>query len=137
MCEKNGITYLQGEEATIDGLKFYGFPWQPVFHWMSFNAKEGERWGRLKLVPEDTDVLITHGPALGIFDWIPDIGEHVGCYPLAKKLEELTQLKAHICGHIHESHGFAVRESDGRKFANACTCDARYRPVNAPIIIDL
>jgi hypothetical protein len=31
ICEDNGIIYLQGEATTIDGLKFYGFPWQPVF----------------------------------------------------------------------------------------------------------
>lgn len=31
MCEQQGITYLQGEAAEIEGLKFYGFPWQPIF----------------------------------------------------------------------------------------------------------
>ena len=90
--------------------------------------------GRLTI---KSDASNKHKSALGIFDWIPDIGEHVGCYPLAKKIEELPQLKAHISGHIHESYGFAIRESDGLKFANASTCDARYRPVNPPIIIDL
>lgn len=137
MCEKHGITYLRGEATTICGVNFYGFPWQPVFRYMAFNAKEGERWGRLKLVPDDTHVLITHGPALRIFDYIPDLGQHVGCYPLATKIDQLPQLKAHICGHIHESYGFAVRESDGVKFANASTCTERYKPTNPPIIIDL
>lgn len=80
MCEKQGITYLRGEAITIGGLNFYGFPWQPIFRHMAFNAKEGERWGRLKLVPDNTYVLITHGPALRIFDYIPGLGEHVGCY---------------------------------------------------------
>lgn len=137
MCEKQGITYLRGEATSIEGLNFYGFPWQPVFRWMAFNAKEGERWGRLKLVPDNTDVLVTHGPALGIFDYIPDLGQHVGCFPLGKKIDQLPQLKAHICGHIHESYGFAVRESDGIKFANASICTERYKPINPPIIIDL
>jgi Icc-related predicted phosphoesterase len=137
MCERQGITYLQGELVSIEGVKFYGYPWQPVFRWMSFNAKPGELRGRLKLVPDDTQVLITHGPAYQIFDWIPDIAEHVGCFDLAKRIEQLSQLKAHICGHIHEGYGFGVRESDGLKFANASTCNERYKPVNPPIIIDL
>ncbi|TXH11814.1 MAG: hypothetical protein E6R04_00965, partial [Spirochaetes bacterium] len=25
----NGITYLQDQETTIDGVRFYGAPWQP------------------------------------------------------------------------------------------------------------
>lgn len=137
MCEKRGIDYLQEEATTIDGLKFYGFPWQPIFHDMAFNAREEERWRRLELVPDDTNVLITHGPALGIFDWIPDIAEHVGCFPLSKTIDRLLQLKAHVCGHVHEGYGMATRESDGLKFANASSCTGRYKPTNAPIIIDL
>jgi len=137
MCEQNGINYLRGESVSIDGVNFFGFPWQPILRFMAFNAREQERRARLRLVPDDTHVLITHGPALRIFDWIPDIGEHVGCFPLAQRIDELTQLKAHICGHIHESYGFAQRESDGVKFANASTCTERYKPTNPPIIIDL
>ena len=35
---ENSCTYLHGESAVIDGLKFYGFPWQPRFgHW-AFNV---------------------------------------------------------------------------------------------------
>jgi len=137
MSEEQGITYLRGESVTIDGIRFYGFPWQPIFRDMAFNAQEGELEGRLEIVPDETNVLISHGPALHIFDYIPDERLHVGCYQLAKRIEQLPNLKAHICGHIHESYGFAVRESDGLKFANASTCDARYRPVNPPIIIDI
>ncbi len=121
----------------IDGVVFYGFPWQPVFKFMAFNARDEELKGRLAHVPDETNVLISHGPALHIFDFIPAEGLHVGCYHLSKRIEELPNLKAHICGHIHESYGFAVRERDGMKFANASSCDARYRPVNPPIIIDL
>jgi len=137
MCRRQGVTYLRGEEVSIRGIKFYGFPWQPIFRDMAFNARDPERRGRLALVPNDTNALVTHGPALRIFDWIPDIESHVGCYPLAQKIDQLPQLKAHICGHIHEGYGFAVRESDGVKFANASICTERYKPTNVPIIIDL
>lgn len=137
MCLNQGVTYLRGESVVLEGFSFYGFPWQPIFKHMAFNARDGELKRRLKLVPEETNVLISHGPALHIFDYIPDEGLHVGCYHLAKRIEQLPNLRAHICGHIHESYGFAVREIDGVKFANACSCDARYRPVNPPIIIDI
>ncbi|WP_150912548.1 metallophosphatase domain-containing protein [Marinobacter halotolerans] len=137
MCEQNGITYLCGESVSVEGIKFFGFPWQPIYRHMAFNASEDELEERLKLVPADTHVLISHGPALRIFDYIPDERMHVGSHALAQRIDQLTHLKAHICGHIHESYGFAVRESDGVKFANASTCNARYKPVNPPIIIDL
>lgn len=137
MCKNQDITYLRGESTSIDGLNFYGFPWQPIYRFMAFNAREGELKGRLKRVPDDTNVLISHGPALNIFDYVPSERAHVGCHALANRIEELTELRAHICGHIHESYGFAVRESDGLKFANASTCTERYKPTNPPIIIDL
>ena len=137
MCENEGVTYLRGESVTIGNLKFFGFPWQPRFRDMAFNASEAELRGRLKLVPDDTHVLISHGPALRIFDYIPGQRLHVGSHALGQKIDQLSSLKAHVCGHIHEAYGFAIRESDGLKFANAATCDERYQPVNPPIIIDL
>ena len=136
MCEKNGITYLEDEQAVIEGFVFYGSPWTPVFRDMAFNATEEEMREIRTQIPDSTDVLITHGPAHRIFDFVPRDELHVGCFPLAQRIAEL-HLKAHVCGHIHESYGFGVRESDGLKFANASTCDVRYRPVNPPIIIDL
>lgn len=137
MCDGNGITYLQDELTTIDGLTFYGSPWSPEFRKMAFNATESEMELHREEIPESTNVLITHGPAFQIFDFVPDVLSHVGCYPLAKRIDELPKLRAHICGHIHEGYGFSVRERDGVKFANAATCTERYRPTNPAIIIDL
>jgi Icc-related predicted phosphoesterase len=136
-CVVKGVTYLRGEEASVGGINFYGFPWQPIFRHMAFNVREAERRGRLALVPDHTDVLVTHSPALRIFDWVPDIEKHVGCRAIAQKIERLPRLKAHICGHIHEGYGFFTRESDGVKFANASICTERYKPTNKPIVIDL
>ena len=64
MCEKNGITYLQDEEVIIDGVKFFGSPWIPVFRQMAFNATEEDMEKHRALIPDDTEVLITHGPPL-------------------------------------------------------------------------
>lgn len=137
MCNKRGVIYLQDQSVVIDSLSLYGFPWQPIFRHMAFNAPERELEERLRNVPDNTHVLISHGPALRIFDFIPAENAHVGCYALAQRIEQLPSLKAHICGHIHESYGYAVRESDGLKFANASTCTEKYKPTNPPIIIDL
>ncbi len=55
--------YLQDEEVTLEGIKFYGSPWQPWFGNMAFNLPRGaalrQKW---ELIPPDVDVLITHTP---------------------------------------------------------------------------
>jgi predicted phosphohydrolase len=137
MCEKNGISYLQDQAVVIEGVKFFGSPWTPVYRDMAFNSTEAEMAQHRALIPDDVEVLITHGPPWRIFDYVPRDAEHVGCYPLFQRIEQLKKLKAHVFGHIHEGYGFAQRESDGLKFANASTCTARYKPTNPPIIIDL
>jgi len=136
-CEQNGITYLRGESVSIQGINFFGFPWQPIFRHMAFNARAAELRGRLRIVPDDTHVLVSHGPAYGVLDFIPNEDRHVGCQALAKRIEQLPNLVAHICGHIHEGHGFFERKTDGIKFVNASICTDRYKPTNKPIIIDL
>ena len=61
-------TYLQDTAIMIEGLKFYGSPWQPEFCNWAFNLPRGKRlefvWSS---IPDDTDVLITHTPPLFVF----------------------------------------------------------------------
>jgi hypothetical protein len=40
-----------------------------------------------------------------------------------------------VFGHIHEDYGAVER--DGVTYVNACSCDLGYRPVQAPIVVDL
>lgn len=136
-----GITYLQDSAVYFDGLKFYGSPWQPWFNDWAFNLPRGgtelvTRWG---WIPNDTDVLITHGPPMYILDR-NTAGEHVGCEALRDRVGAL-KLRLHVFGHVHESYGI-VKHPDvggrpGTVFVNASTCDLGYRPVNKPVVVDL
>ena len=87
-----GVHYLQDSEVTIDGIKFYGSPWQPEFYNWAFNLPRGEKlaqkWAE---IPDNTDVLITHGPAYGILDYAP-MGGHVGCEELYKRIFDVKKL---------------------------------------------
>ena len=89
-----------------------------------------EVWNK---IPDDTDILITHGPPMYVLDKTVR-GEHVGCYDLASKVSRLD-LKLHVFGHIHLMHG--TEHINGTTFVNASTCDEQYQPVNKPIVIDL
>ncbi len=125
--------YLQDSGIELEGIKFWGSPWQPEFCDWAFNLPRGKLLAEVwSLIPDDIDVLITHGPPYGILDQ-NDIGQHVGCLDLLEALDRV-QPKLHIFGHIHESAG--KLEKDGITFVNACICDGKYRPVNPPIVVD-
>ena len=135
----HGITYLEDEAATIDGVKFYGSPWQPRFYDWAFNLPRGSEKLRIKwaAIPDDTQVLVTHGPPKGIGDSVPR-GELTGCEHLLARVGQLEGLKAHIFGHIHEGYGtyrFAARPEVS--FVNASICTGDYKPTNKPIVVDV
>jgi Icc-related predicted phosphoesterase len=132
--KEQGVRYLFDSEIVIDGIKFYGSPWQPEFYDWAFNLPRGEKlaekWSK---IPEDTDILITHGPAYGILDVVPG-GGRVGCEELYKRVFEVKPT-IHVCGHIHDSYG--QKSIDGVEFLNASVLDERYNYSNKPIVVDL
>ena len=132
--------YLEDSGAFIGGFNFWGSPWTPRFHDWAFNLDRGEQlkmiWQR---IPDDTDVLITHGPPAGILDTVPTPTgqEQVGCADLRDRLFELPRLKAHVFGHIHEGYGSKTWQDKNLLFVNGCTCTSWYQPTNPPIVFDL
>lgn len=129
--------YLEDSGIDINGFKFWGSPWTPTFHHWCFMLERGvalkERWS---LIPEDTDVLVTHGPPQSIGDTVrmPTGIQHVGCEDLLARTDQLA-LKVHAFGHIHEGYGQYRR--DGRLLINASTCTEYYESTNSPIIFEL
>jgi Icc-related predicted phosphoesterase len=128
------VTYLQDQAVKIGGLRFYGSPWTPWFHSWAFNLQRGfpirKKW---LAIPRDTDILITHGPPLGIGDLTLE-GEQTGCEDL-REIIDLIQPRLHIFGHIHEGAG--VYREGQTTFVNASSVNRSYQPVHAPIVIDL
>ena len=134
LCEDNGLIYLMDSSITIEGKIFYGSPWQPEFCNWSFNLPRGqklaEKWAQ---IPDNTDVLITHGPPRNILDLCPD-GFKAGCDDLFNRVIQVKP-ELHVFGHIHHSHG--IKQFDGITFVNAAICDEQYMTTNKPIVIDL
>ncbi|MEI6873153.1 MAG: UvrD-helicase domain-containing protein, partial [Verrucomicrobiota bacterium] len=73
------IARLLNSGVTIEGLKIWGSPYSPRFFDWAFNCDRGEdiaqHW---RLIPDDTDILITHGPPAGILDRTIQ-GDVTGC----------------------------------------------------------
>ena len=83
----------------------------------------------------DVDILITHGPALGILDQNM-AGIYCGSNSLKNRVQELQNLKLHIFGHIHESRGTKIQNN--KLFVNAAICgipytDVIYNPITVEI----
>ena len=143
--------YLEDSGVEIDGVKFWGSPWQPWFFDWAFNLeRDGEELeAKWAAIPEDTDVLLTHGPPYGYGD--ETMGrEHVGCRLLTKRLKQVWPTY-HICGHIHPGYGmYRMHEcvpimlgddpALGMRLTtvvNASVCNEKYEPVNNPVVLDL
>ena len=130
----HGITYLEDSACEVAGLKVWGSPWQPEFCGWAFNCERGEAIRKYwDLIPQETDILITHGPPLGHGDKA-QYTYNVGCEELLKAVERVKPL-VHVFGHIHE--GYGVTTSRETAFVNASTCTDRYRPTNPCKITDL
>ena len=128
------VHYLEDSEVVIDGMKFYGTPWQPEFYNWAFNLERGlplvEKW---VLIPEDTDILITHGPPKYMCDFMPWDLTNVGCQDLLSRIM-VVKPKLNVFGHIHCGYGY--KEYEGVLFVNASTCNEEYQPVNKPIVVE-
>ena len=134
------ITFLQDSvlhfaSENIEIANIYGSPWQPEFHNWAFNLpKNGleleQKWND---IPDNTDILITHGPAFGYLDKIVGQYENLGCELLTKKIKQIKP-KIHVCGHIHSGYGY-VFDGDTH-FINASVLDEQYVYTQKPLTVE-
>jgi Icc-related predicted phosphoesterase len=127
LLEKDSV----GELKVLD-LKIWGSPWTKTFPGINPKCKaftvdtEEELAGKFSLIPDDTDILITHGPPYGILDRCPN--ENVGSKSLLNSIEKVMPEMV-LFGHIHEQGGKYVQE-EGVLYINGSIVDERYRNVN-------
>lgn len=149
LLQKDAFKYLEGvpafdylcdTETEFKGLKIYGSPWTPMFCNWYFMKKSRqdlkEAWDK---IPDDTDILVTHGPARGLLDTVsPYSSRPLGCEELRLALERVRP-KLHVFGHIHGGYGKMLLKHEGPNTwcVNAALMNEDYDPVNAPIRIVL
>jgi Icc-related predicted phosphoesterase len=143
LIESSGAFYLENSEVVIDGLKFYGSPATPRFYDWEWNYNRGEdiakEWSK---IPEDVNILITHGPPYGTLDMVEDTifnrgrDLHQGCKDLKNRQSNLKELKCHLFGHLH-SDGSKIVKFNNVIYGNAAICTEQYQPTNKPLVIEL
>ena len=122
---------LINESVEIEGVKFWGSPYTPEFFDWGFQLYGTEGYDLWNEIPENTDVLITHGPSMGVLDKLPT-NESVGCPFLAQRIDELD-IKAHLFGHIHDAYG--MTSEDYYIAVNSSLLDENYKVQNKPQLV--
>ena len=130
----SGCAYLEDSGLEIEGIKIWGSPYTPTFRDWYFMADRGKEIKKhWDMIPEDTDVLITHGPPKGYLDRVTDQSEELGCEELRIAIDRIKP-KYHIFGHIHG--GYGKEEIKGTTFINCSVCNEAYKVVNEPKLFE-
>jgi Icc-related predicted phosphoesterase len=132
-------TVLIDESIAIDGVVFYGSPWTPIFMNWSWMKDEDGLAEIYKRIPDDTDVLFTHGPMYGIFDTgyqEPHVGSKSLGYVVKRRM-----INHHIFGHLHHDGGKSIYSPEETNtettFHNVAACDDSYNLIRQPKIIEI
>ena len=140
-------TYLENSSTYQCGLKIWGSPYQLNYSDWAFNAPRvgGEDYldKLYSQIPEDTDIIISHGPPSGYnLDYSPDGKNGMGCHALAQHIARVKP-KLVVAGHIHSGRLFSpiTQEWDKEKktiLVGASYLNERRVPFNMPIqVIEL
>jgi Icc-related predicted phosphoesterase len=132
-----GIMYLENQLTTIEGIRIYGSPITPTFGNWSFMKARDKMHQVWQAVPDNTDILVVHGPPKGVRDLsFSRHGELEMCGDLSlmKRCYQLKDtLKAVCFGHIHNMEGIDTNQGISRYsntptiFSNgACVYDGRF-----------
>lgn len=144
-----GKVFVDENIPDLAKVKIHGSPITPWFFDWAWNRSirddglvQDLRSGKTKsvlpikphwdLIPEGTNILVTHGPPHGILDELCHVdgtpkGQFVGCPHLRDRIKEIKP-DLHIFGHIHCAAG--QKHEDGVSYYNASICDEMYMASN-------
>ncbi len=116
------------------GLKIWGSPVTPLYGGAFGRSSDRDRVKIYAQIPKDTDILVTHGPPLGILDQAPGSEYHAGCQQLLAAVRRIKPM-LHIFGHAHGGYGtFKMADT---LFVNAALPGKDYELNNPPHVFRL
>lgn len=131
----DNIIYLEDSGINIEGINFYGSPVQPEFYNWAFNRTEDKLLQHWNAIPENVDILITHGSPKNILDYVEFDRKHVGSYTLYESIVNRIKPLVNCFGHIHGSRGYVVENNI--TFINASVLNEQYEYTNIPFLIEI
>jgi predicted phosphodiesterase len=128
----NAIVLLD-QAIEIKGLKIFGSPVTPLYGGAFGKSSASDRRRHWAKIPDDTHLLISHGPPRGVLDVVPGSETHWGDPELLARCEELPNLQLVCFGHIHGAYG--VHKRKGILYVNAALMGPTGDLVREPIVI--
>lgn len=142
--KSKGIYFLQDDTIIIEDIKIFGSPYTPNFgkHW-AFNVDRSKLYKHWNLIEENTDIVITHGPPMGMLDITNNDGCNfqAGCKSLMRTMLKI-QPQYHIFGHLHDepyiyNNGIKTIDNCKTQFMNVSILDLKHNIVNKLKIIEI
>jgi Icc-related predicted phosphoesterase len=128
MVEEADIVYLEHESHNVEGISIFGSPYTPNFRDWYFMKDRGklDRWWQE--IPENTDILVTHGPPQGILDLSRDRFNNLEYRGDKSLLRHVNRVKPkyHIFGHLHDFEdclNYGIRKIDDITFMNVSSVE--------------
>ncbi len=132
----DNLVLLNSTSINIFGLNIYGDSWTPYFYNWAFNLKINDK-SHWKDIPDNVDILITHGPPYGILDK-NEHGKGMNCgdINLLQQIES-NRIKPmlHVFGHIHCNRPYTI--NDESIFVNASLCQENNKVKLNPYIVQI
>jgi Icc-related predicted phosphoesterase len=127
-------TLLIDSGVEVEGLKIWGSPVTPLYGGAFGKSNPEDRKKHWAQIPEDTDILITHGPPFAILDHGGSEERRESCPYLFEAVFRVRP-RLHVFGHIHA--GYGTRRTSDTIFVNASLMGEDGSLSRAPVVIDL
>ena len=127
------IHFIDEGLIEIEGIKIWCSAITPWFYDWAWNRRISEIEPHWAKIPDDTDILVTHGPPYGILDELMS-GARAGCMHLYERVKQVEP-DIHIFGHLHLNGG-QNKTIDKTTFYNVASCDESYQATQGYAVID-
>eukprot|EP01083_Nonionella_stella_P040794 110591_1 len=130
--------YLEDSFVELYGIKIYGSPWTRHIYGTTyaFGDEEESLYKKWNMIPNDTDIVVTHQPPWGVLDraWqqefknedkcdicneIHEMYDHWGSKSLLSEIEKRVKPSVHLFGHVHDENGVVDDKQSGVRFINS------------------
>lgn len=138
------VHFLIHEQLEWSGLKLFGSPYTPKFFDWAYMKDRSELDAVWASIPNDIDILMTHGPPKGILDVTRDMDSsqpiHVGSKSLRTHVETRIKPIYHAFGHIHDERSiqnFGQVQQKETLYINCSCCDLAGRLKNNGFVVEV
>jgi Icc-related predicted phosphoesterase len=125
---------LINEGIEIMGLKIWGSPVTQLSGAAFGIIGDKDRTRLYDQIPDDTDIVVTHGPPYGVLDQAPGSEYHAGCRQLLAAMKRVKP-RLHVFGHAHGCYG--TLDTPDTLFTNVALLGLDGGLSNPPVVLQM